>query len=84
MVLFITIRSFVTCAIVTVYNHAIGPCNLFQKCNLFQDRLLCKAKSQGSVCLLCKSPKFCIIMNKIIGNEIIKNYMINKLIIKAL
>ena len=35
MVLFITIRSFVTDAIVTVYNHAIGPCNLFLKCNLF-------------------------------------------------
>ena len=34
MVLFITIRSFVTGAIVAVYNHAIGPCNLFQKCNL--------------------------------------------------
>ena len=35
MVLFITIRSFVTGAIVTVYNHDIGPCNLFQICNLF-------------------------------------------------
>ena len=35
MVMFKTIRSFVTGAIVTVYNHAIGPCNLFQKCNLF-------------------------------------------------
>ena len=37
MVLFITIRSFVTCAIVIVYNHDIGPYNLFQICNLFHD-----------------------------------------------
>ena len=40
MVLFITICSFVTCAIVTVYNHAIGTCNLFQKCNLFHHIIL--------------------------------------------
>ena len=38
MVLFISIRSFVTGAIVTVYNHAIGPCYLFQLCYLFHDR----------------------------------------------
>ena len=35
LVLFIITISFVTGAIVTVYNHAIGRCNLFQKCNLF-------------------------------------------------
>ena len=40
MVLFITIRSFVTGAIVTVYNHAIGPCYLFQLCYLFHDILM--------------------------------------------
>ena len=38
MVLFITICSFVTGAIVTVYKHAIGPCNLFQLCYLFHDK----------------------------------------------
>ena len=42
MVLFITIRSFVIGAIVTVYNHAIGPCNLFQKCNLFHHNCFCR------------------------------------------
>ena len=37
--LFITTLSFLTGAIVTVYNHAIGLYNLFQKCNLFHHRL---------------------------------------------
>ena len=35
MVLFITTPILVTGDSVTVYNHAIGPCNLFQKYNLF-------------------------------------------------
>ena len=37
--LFITTLGFFTGAIVTVYNHAIGPYNLFRKCNLFHHSL---------------------------------------------
>ena len=55
MVLFITIRSFVTGAIVTVYNHAIGPCNLFQLCYLFHD-----TEQEGNN---HKTPKYTLVNN---------------------
>ena len=80
MVLFITTLRFVTGAIVTVYTLAIGPCNLFQKCNLFHHMVIQNDNKEiANESLAMDSYKSVIIRNKIyyITNQIVAAQSLN-------